>query len=614
MAIIGISCFYHDAAAACVGSNGSVLAAAQEERFTRKRHDPSFPSRALEYCVSQAAAHGESIEKVVFYENPFLKFDRIVETALRLTSDGKEEFDEAMSRWLGGHLFQHREIEERINGIVADFDCKSNLIFVEHHAAHASSAFFPSPFDRAAILTLDGVGEHATASLALGEANKISMLKEMKYPNSLGLLYSAFTHFTGFKINSGEYKMMGLAPYGDPIFENQIRDELISVNNDGSFEINQEYFQGFSRNDVVAEKLERLFGVPRRESDSLLTKMYADVAASIQRVVEDIVQKLSTAALSELGCSSICLAGGVALNSVANGRLAQRIGAGNLWIQPAAGDAGGALGAALYGHHVVQGKERKPDSQTDGMSGAYLGPAFDDDDTRERLTAMGASFTELSMQKLRETVASELSRGSSVAWFQGRMEFGPRALGNRSILADPRSRVMQRKLNLQVKKRESFRPFAPAVLEEFTEEWFQFDGFSPYMSLVAQVNEEHCRKESGNKDGTDQSQDILPETDHSQIPAVTHVDYSARVQTVSKKTNPEFHALIDEFRGLTDCPILVNTSFNVRGEPIVCTPEDAFRCFVNTDLDYLAIGPFLVRKTEQDPIVCFRYFQKFEHD
>ncbi len=330
MAIIGISCFYHDAAAACVGSDGSVLAAAQEERFTRKRHDATFPSHALEYCVAQAAAHGESIEKIVFYENPLLKFDRIVETVLGLPSDGKEEFDEAMSRWLGGHLFQHRDIEERICSVVPDFDCKSNLMFVEHHTAHAASAFFPSPFDRAAVLTLDGVGEHATASLSLGEANKISMLKEMKYPNSLGLLYSAFTHFTGFKINSGEYKMMGLAPYGDPVFEKQIRDELVSINDDGSFVINQEYFHGFSRNELVAEKLGRLFGVPYRDADSLLTKTYADVAASIQRVVEDIVLKLSATALSELGCSSICLAGGVALNSVANGRLSQEVGAGNL--------------------------------------------------------------------------------------------------------------------------------------------------------------------------------------------------------------------------------------------------------------------------------------------
>ena len=614
MAIIGISCFYHDAAAACVGDDGSVLAAVQEERFSRKRHDASFPSRALEYCVGQAAAHGERVEKIVFYENPFLKFDRIVDTVLRLSSDGKEEFDEAMSRWLGGHLFQQREIEERIKNTLTEFDCSSDLVFVEHHAAHAASAFFPSPFDKAAILTLDGVGEHATASLSLGEANKISMLKEMKYPNSLGLLYSAFTHFTGFKINSGEYKMMGLAPYGDPIFENQIRDELISINEDGSFEINQEVFQGFSRNDVVGEKLGRLFGIPPRASDSLLTKVYADVAASIQKVVEDIVIKLSATALSELGCNSICLAGGVALNSVANGRLAKEIGARNLWIQPAAGDAGGALGAALYGHHVVQGKKREAVSKTDRMSGAYLGPDFDAGEIRDRLDAMGASFVEFPMQKLREIVASELSRGSSVAWFQGRMEFGPRALGNRSILADPRSRVMQRKLNLQVKKRESFRPFAPAVMEEFTKDWFQFDGSSPYMSLVTKVNEEHCTKEYDEESATGNGQNIQPETDHSQIPAVTHVDYSARVQTVSKQTNPEFHALLDTFREMTDCPILVNTSFNVRGEPIVCTPEDAFRCFVNTDLDYLAIGPFLVSKKDQDPIVCMRYFQNFEDD
>lgn len=609
MATIGISCFYHDAAAACVSASGDVLAAVQEERFSRQRHDSSFPTQALQYCVQQAQQAGEVVEHVVFYENPLLKFDRIVETTQNFAPDSKPEFEDAMSKWLGGHLFQVSDLKNEIIKSLPAFDVETRLHFIEHHSSHAASAFYPSPFENAAILTLDGVGEHATVSIAKGERNQIFVSKELHYPNSLGLLYSAFTHFTGFKINSGEYKMMGLAPYGEPVYEQIIRDNLVSIDPDGLFHINQDYFAGFTRNDLTAEKLAQLFDLPVRAPDDPLTKAYADMAASIQRVTEDIVLRLAKASQEEMGCADLCLAGGVALNSVANGKVAREIGAEHLWIQPAAGDAGGALGAAFYGHHVIQGKKRLVKRATDAMQGAYLGPSFSAAEIETRLASMGAVYTRIADHALCGTVAEHLADGKSVAWFQGRMEYGPRALGNRSILGDPRSRSIQRRLNLQVKKRESFRPFAPVVLEESAAAWFELEGKSPYMLLVAPVREQHRLLEAQQV-----TADIAPQTGHSRIPAVTHVDFSARVQSVNAQDNPLFHELLREFEARTGCPILVNTSFNVRGEPIVCTPEDAFRCFVNTELDFLVVGPFLIERTAQDPLVTMQFFQTFEPD
>ncbi len=613
MATIGISCYYHDAAAASVAASGKIIAAAQEERFTRKRHDKSFPTQALEYCVQQTRLSYETVDAIVFYENPLLKFDRIVKTAKNFAPDSKHDFEDAMSKWLGGHLFQVSDLKAEIKNVLPDFDVETNLHFIEHHTSHAASAFFPSPFDEAAILTLDGVGEHATVSLSKGEENSISLAKEIHYPNSLGLLYSAFTHFTGFKINSGEYKMMGLAPYGEPGFEKTIREHLVSVGEDGWFQINQDYFAGFTRNDLTAEKLADLFDLPVRAHDDPLTKPYADMAASIQRVVEDIVVGLVKSSMDELDCTKICIAGGVALNSVANGIVAQDVGVNNLWIQPAAGDAGGALGAALFGHHVIQDNERKILRSADSMQGAYLGPAFSQQDIEDRLASMGAVYTKLPEDKVCSTVAEKLADSQSVAWFQGRMEYGPRALGNRSILGDARSPTIQKRLNIQVKKRESFRPFAPATLEKRAGDWFDLDGPSPYMLLVAPVLSQHRNAENPAA-RPQSSDDLTPRTEHSSIPAVTHVDFSARVQTVNAETNPLFYKLIEEFEAITACPILVNTSFNVRGEPIVCTPEDAFRCFVNTDLDFLVIGSCLIERSRQDPLICMQLFQRFEPD
>src|SRR3954465_12956697 len=573
---LGISAFYHDSAAALV-RGGEIVAAAQEERFTRKKHDANFPVNALRYCVKEAGIGWSDIDFVTFYEKPFLKFERLLETYLAFAPKGFGSFRMAMPLWLKEKLFQKSLLLDLLRAEDQDVDWDKKLRFSEHHESHAASAFYPSPFSDAAILTLDGVGEWATTTMGTGSGNTMSLNEEIHFPHSLGLLYSAFTYYTGFKVNSGEYKVMGLAPYGEPKYAQAILDNLIDVQADGSFRMNMDYFDYCTGLRMTNEKFDALFGGRPRKPDEHLTPREMDLAASIQAVTEEIVLRLTRALATKTGSRSLCLAGGVALNCVANGKVLRDGKFDQIWIQPAAGDAGGAVGAALATYYLATGAVR-PNGGKDSMCGSYLGPSFPDEDVAARLRSIGARFAFLSEDQLVSEVAKALASDQAVGWFQGRMEFGPRALGARSILGDARSPTMQKMLNLKVKYRESFPPFAPAVLREHVADWFELDRDSPYMLLVAGVAPERRRavtEEEKKLWGIDQLNVV-----RSDIPAVTHVDYSARVQTVHAETNPKFHRLLAAFQGLTGCPVLVNTSFNVRGEPIVGTPEDAFRCFM----------------------------------
>jgi len=594
--ILGISAFYHDSAAALV-VDGEIVAAAQEERFSRKRHDAAFPTNAVKYCLTISALALDQLDYVVFYEKPFVKFERIIETYLAYAPKGFKSFRTAMPLWLKEKLFQRRLLKKYLEDCGAqDFDWERRLLFSEHHLSHAASAFLASPFESAAILTLDGVGEWATTSMGHGHGNQIEIKKEIHFPHSLGLLYSTFTHYAGFRVNSGEYKVMGLAPYGEPKYASTIQNHLIDLKSDGSFRLNLDYFGYCTGLEMTNKHFEDLFGGPPRNPNEPLTQRHMDLAASVQAVAEEIILRITRTLAIETEETRLCLAGGVALNCVANGKVLRDGRFKRIWIQPAAGDAGGALGAALLAYYMHAGRARIA-SDTDGMKGSYLGPSFSQTEIENRLRSVSAKFVVLDDETLFAACVDDLIQEKAIGWFQGRMEFGPRALGARSILGDPRSPRMQSQLNLKVKYRESFRPFAPSVLREDLEEWFDLDSDSPYMLLVCEIA---------------QRRRIVPSTDfhdvfgieklkicRSEIPAVTHVDYSARVQTVHQQTNARYHALLTAFKHRTGCPVLVNTSFNVRGEPIVCTPEDAFRCFMGTEIESLAIGNCYLRKEEQ---------------
>ncbi len=611
MYILGISAFYHDSAA-CLIKNGEIIAAAQEERFTRIKHDAAFPSHAIRYCIEEAGIETSDIYNVVFYEKPFLKFERLIETYLAVVPNGFGSFAKAIPVWIKDKLFQKSLIVKNLNTLFdQNIDWRGKLLFSEHHLSHAASAFYPSPFETAVILTLDGVGEWTTSSLALGKGNHIKVIKEIHFPHSLGLLYSAFTYYLGFKVNSGEYKIMGLAPYGEPKYVDIILNKIIKVASDGSFQLDMKYFDYLSGLKMTSKEFNKLFGGPPRKSETKITQREMDIAASIQKVTEQIVIKLAKNIVEETGERNLCLAGGVALNCVVNGILLKEQIFENIWIQPASGDAGGALGAALSVWYLDKDKKRET-SYRDTMKGAYLGPKFNDREIQKSLVECGAKFEILNEKLIIDKTAEVLSRGKAVGWFQNRMEFGPRALGSRSILADPRSKNMQKDLNIKVKFRESFRPFAPSILREHLNDWFDLDYDSPYMLLVSYLKEKHrnrLKKEEENLFGIDKLN-----INRSKVSAITHVDYSARIQTVHKETNPLFHSLLIEFNKLTNCPILVNTSFNVRGEPIVCTPEDAFKCFMGTGLDVLVIGNYFLKKEDQSELLKENYTNKYELD
>jgi len=597
MHILGISAFYHDSAA-CLIKDGEILAAAQEERFTRKKHDAGFPNHAIQYCLQEANIISSQIDNVVFYEKPFVKFERLLETYLAFAPKGFMSFSKAMPLWIRDKLFQKSLLLKDLGLTLGDeIDWRERLLFSEHHLSHAASAFYPSPFKSAAVLTLDGVGEWTTTSLALGRGSELKVVKEIKFPHSIGLLYSAFTYYTGFKVNSGEYKVMGLAPYGEPCYVDLIKEKLMSVADDGSFQLDMSYFNYATGLTMTNKKFDKLFGGPARTSETELTQKHMDLAASIQKITEDTIIKIAKGISEETGERNLCLAGGVALNCVANGILLREKIFDNIWIQPAAGDAGGALGAALSAWYLHHKSERNVSSEQDSMKGSYLGPEFSDKDIKDELDICGAIYKKLSDESLIDEVATALTNEKAVGWMQGRMEFGPRALGGRSIIADPRSPIMQKQLNLKVKYRESFRPFAPSVLREEVNKWFEHDTDSPYMLLVADVKK-------NKRLATTRDMEMLFGIDklnvpRSSIPAITHVDYSARIQTVHADTNPRYHAVISKFKEKTGCPLLVNTSFNVRGEPIVCSPTDAYKCFMGTELDILVIGNYFLIKDEQ---------------
>ena len=611
MKILGISAYYHDSAAALI-VDGQVAAASQEERFTRKKHDSSFPHHAVESCFKATGTRPSEIDFVAFYDKPFLKFERLLETYLAFAPRGFSSFRTALPVWVKDKLFQRGTILQELKNLQSGIDWDKRLLFSEHHLSHAASAYYPSPFESAAVLTMDGVGEWTTTSVAIGKRRELRVVKEIHFPHSLGLLYSAFTYYTGFKVNSGEYKVMGLAPYGEPRFADLIKGFLIDIKDDGSFRLNLDYFDFCTGLKMTNAKFDKLFGGPARKPEDRLTQREMDLAASIQAVTEEVVIKLARGVAKETGEKNLCLAGGVALNCVANGKLLRDGCFEKIWLQPAAGDAGGALGAALVAYHLHAQKPRKVSSAMDGMRGGYLGPQFTTDDIQRRLKAAGAVFEVMDDQQIVGACAQALAEGKALGWFQGRMEFGPRALGARSILGDARSPTMQKQLNLKVKYRESFRPFAPAVLAEDAPKFFGIDSESPYMLLVADVKDEHriaMTEEEQKLFGIDKLN--VP---RSSIPAVTHVDYSARIQTVHKETNPRFHDLIAQFKGKTGCPVIVNTSFNVRGEPIVGSPEDAFRCFMGTEIETLAVGNCFLRKEAQNPALKQNYEHKFELD
>lgn len=611
MLVLGISAYYHDSAAALV-KDGVVLNAVQEERFTRKKQDSDFPKHAATWCLQDAGIDAEGVDYVAFYDKPFLKFDRLIETYLAFAPRGFSSFRQAMPIWIGEKLFQKNVLLKELKGIDKNLANPKKLLFAEHHFSHAASAFYPSPFDEAAVLTMDGVGEWATTSAGTGRGNELSIEKEIHFPHSLGLLYAAFTYYTGFKVNSGEYKLMGLAPYGVPRYSQTILDNLIDVKPDGSFRLNLDYFDYCTGLTMTNRSFDVLFGAPARQPDELLTQRHMDLAASIQAVTEDVVRRLTRSLASETKLKNLCLAGGVALNCVANGAVLRDGHFEQIWVQPASGDAGGALGAALAACYHQNGMTRARSNDRDGMRGAYLGPAYGQTAIEKELTDAGAKFTVPPEEELLDTTAKALAEGKAVGWFQGAMEFGPRALGARSILGDPRSPVMQKTLNLKIKYRESFRPFAPSVLREDVADWFEMDQDSPYMLMVAPINQNRQRAMSGSEKALFgiEKLNVL----RSEIPAVTHVDYSARIQTVHMDTNPRYYALISRFKALTGCPVLVNTSFNVRGEPIVCTPRDAFRCFMGTEIELLVVGDCVLRKEHQDPALRLDYKGAFELD
>jgi carbamoyltransferase len=610
--ILGISAFYHDSAA-CLLVDGQIIAAAQEERFSRKKHDLGFPFNAIQYCLNEAGISGADIDHVVFYEKPFPKFERLLETYLAYAPKGFKSFLMAMPVWLTEKLFQKRNLIKALEThIDSNVDWHSKILFSEHHLSHAASAFYPSPFESAAVLTMDSVGEWPTTSLAIGNGNELEIIKEIHFPHSLGLLYSAFTYFTGFKVNSGEYKVMGLAPYGKPIYTQIILDNLIDLKPDGSFHLNMEYFDYPAGLKMTNKKFANLFGGPARQSEADLTQREMDLAASIQEVTEEVVLRLCRSIAKETGQRNLCLAGGVALNCVANGKLLRDGSFDNIWIQPAAGDAGGALGAALAVHYLMLNKSRTVDVTGNDMQGSYLGSGFSQSEIEQRLTDLGAVFETVDDEQLITETAQALASGKAVGWHQGRMEFGPRALGNRSILADPRNSDTQKTLNLKVKFRESFRPFAPSVLSEHVSQWFDINTDSPYMLLVADVAQSKKQEMTAEQEALFGIEKL--NVRRSDIPAVTHVDYSARIQTVHRETNPRYHALISKFNELTGCPVLVNTSFNVRGEPIVESPEDAFRCLMGTGLDLLAIGNSILYRSKQPAHLIEDYKDKYELD
>jgi carbamoyltransferase len=612
MRILGISAFYHDSAAALLDS-GKIIAAAQEERFTRIKHDPQFPSHAIKYCLQEASCTLADVDQVVFYEKPFLKFERLLETYVANAPRGFLSFKKAIPVWIKEKLFQKTLLANELKKMNGDVKWDGDLLFTEHHQSHAGSAFFPSPFESAAVLTMDGVGEWCTTSIGHGQGNDLKLVQELHFPHSLGLLYSAFTYYTGFRVNSGEYKIMGLAPYGVPKYANLIRDNLIDLQEDGSLWLNQDYFNYTTGLTMTSEKFHVLFGGPPRQPEAELTQKEMDLAASIQVVTEEVVLKLAKTARDTTGEKNLCLAGGVALNCVANGKLLRSGIFENIWIQPAAGDAGGALGAAYSAWYQHQNKPRIiPAGVRDSMQGSYLGPEYATDDIKNRLDAVGAKYVVLDDKQLIEQTADALAAQKAVGWMQGRMEFGPRALGGRSILGDPRSPAMQKVLNLKVKYRESFRPFAPSVLREDVADWFEHDNDSPYMLMVADVANARHRKMSEKENSLFGIEKL--NVVRSEIPAVTHVDYTARIQTVHNDTNPKYWNLISAFKERTGCPVVVNTSFNVRGEPIVCTPEDAFRCFMGTEMDYLAVGNCLLAKKDQDKNLAMNYEEEFDLD
>ena len=623
MRVLGLSAYYHDAAAALV-VDGRIVAAAQEERFTRIKHDPAFPLQAIRACLAIGGLQPRELDFVTFYDKPFLKFDRLLETYLAFAPRGFNSFRNALPLWLKEKLFQKQLLLRELRQLDDQVDWASRLQFSEHHLSHAASAFFPSPFKNAAVLTLDGVGEWTTTSLAIGEGTSLKVLREIHFPHSLGLLYSAFTQYTGFKVNSGEYKLMGLAPYGTPRFADTIKRHLIDIKDDGTFRLDLDYFDYCTGLTMVNERFGRLFGGPPRLAEAELGQREMDLAASVQAVTEEVVLKLARGIARSTGQRQLCLAGGVALNCVANGRLQREGVFERIWIQPAAGDAGGALGAALVTSHLHAGQPRRhggvaggaadgsADGSADGMAGAYLGPAYAPQDIEDRLRAAGAVFEPLDDGALLDRCASALASGQALGWHQGRMEFGPRALGGRSILGDARSPVMQRLLNLKVKYRESFRPFAPSVLREDLAAWFDLDVDSPYMLLVADVRDAHRIAMTEAQAGLFGIAKL--NVPRSSIPAVTHVDYSARIQTVHRDTNPRYHGLISRFKALTGCPVVVNTSFNVRGEPIVCTPEDAYRCFMGTEIEALAVGHCFLHKSGQPQGLVKRYESAFTLD
>jgi carbamoyltransferase len=608
--ILGISAFYHDSAA-CILKDGEIIAAAQEERFTRKKHDPSYPHNAIEFVLKYANLRLNEVDQIVFFEKPFLKFERLLETYVAFAPKGFISFSKAMPLWIKEKLFQKNLLFTKLKKHDQNYKSDENIFFSDHHLSHAASAFFPSPFEEAIVLTADGVGEWATTTVAIGKGNKLDIKKEIHFPHSLGLLYSAFTYYTGFKVNSGEYKLMGLAPYGNPIYEDKIH-QLVDIKDDGTFRLNQDYFNYATGLTMTNSKFHNLFGQePRNPKQEKLTQFHMDIAASIQKVTEDIMINLSKSLRKEYNIKNLCLAGGVALNCVANGKILKEKIFDNIWVQPAAGDAGGSLGAALALWHLDQGNERKI-NLNDDMKGSYLGPEFTQNQIEEELKSLGATYETVDYEKLLNQISEHLSNEKAVGWFQGRMEFGPRALGGRSILGDPRSEKMQKNLNLKVKYRESFRPFAPSILKEDLSNWFNLNVDSPYMLLVAEIK-------SDKKIEMTKEQKLLFGIDklnikRSEIPAVTHVDYSARIQTVTQKNNKPYYDLISKFKEITGCPVIVNTSFNVRGEPIVNTPTDAFNCFMGTELDYLVIGNCILEKNKQDPNLKNDYTKEFELD
>ena len=607
--ILGISAFYHDSAAAVI-IDGDIIAAAQEERFSRKKHDPKYPFNAIKYVLKESKLNLNQIDHIVFFEKPFLKFERLLETYMAFAPKGFKSFSLSMPLWLREKLFQKKFLFEKLKLHDENFKDIDKIKFSEHHYSHAASAFFPSPFQEAIVLTLDGVGEWATTTLAIGKNNNLKMLKEIHFPHSLGLLYSAFTYYTGFKVNSGEYKLMGLAPYGEPKFKKKILENLIDIKDDGSFRLNMKYFNYASGLTMTNKKFSSLFGKPVRDPENeQLTQFHMDIASSIQAVTEEIILKLTKSIKKEFNISNLCLAGGVALNCVANGKILETKMFNKIWVQPAAGDAGGSLGAALgYWYRELSNNRT---NFKDEMSGSFLGPKYDNFFIEKSLNKLNANFQKMDDNDLMKTVAKELSQNKIVGWFQGKMEFGPRALGSRSILANPTSEKMQKELNLKIKFRESFRPFAPSILSEETSNWFNLKSESPYMTLVANVRDDKKVKTNETKNLFGISKLNLK---RSVIPAVTHVDYSARIQTVHKETNPRYHHLITEFFKITNCPILVNTSFNVRGEPIVCSIDDAYKCFMGTNLDILVCENFILYKEKQINKNDKNYKDKFKQD